>query len=309
MGIFKDTTLFNPSFSMSLTIFISLATILFSFAEAISVDLNDTSSVDLATSLVADGLLNYYAGQHKGGTIGMFLPPAYWWEAGAAWNGLLNRYIATGNSTYNELVKTSMLYQSGEDSDYMPSNYTTSEGNDDQAFWGLTVISAAEANFSNPAADEPQWLELAQAVFNQQVTRWDTDHCNGGLRWQITEFNSGYNYKNTVSNGAFFQLAARLARFTDNDTYAEWANVAYDWSQRIGFIQEDYTVFDGSSIKDNCSSIEITQWTYNIGLYMAGAAYMYNYTNSTVWKTRVEGFANKTAKTFFFQGYYVRTSM
>lgn len=71
---------------MSLTIFISLATILFSFAEAISVDLNDTSSVDLATSLVADGLLNYYAGQHKGGTIGMFLPPAYWWEAGAAWN-------------------------------------------------------------------------------------------------------------------------------------------------------------------------------------------------------------------------------
>ncbi|EPY49941.1 mannan endo-1,6-alpha-mannosidase [Schizosaccharomyces cryophilus OY26] len=262
-------------------------------------DPNDTSSVDEAAGVVADGLLNYYAGYKKGGTIGMFLPPAYWWEAGAAWNGLLNRYLSTGNSTYNDLVKTSMLYQVGENSDYMPSNFSTSEGNDDQAFWGLAAISAAEANFSNPNADEPQWLELAQSVFNQQVNRWDGSKCDGGIRWQITEFNSGFDYKNSVTNGAFFQLAARLARFTGNDTYTQWAEKVYNWSIKVGFVHEDYTVFDGTSTKDNCSSIETTEWTYNSGLYMAGAAFLYNHTGSSIWRTRTEGFVNKAIDSFF----------
>ncbi|ODQ76852.1 hypothetical protein LIPSTDRAFT_102095 [Lipomyces starkeyi NRRL Y-11557] len=34
--------------------------------------------------------------------------------------------------------------------------------------------------------------------------RWDTSTCNGGLRWQIFESNSGYDYKNTISNAGLF---------------------------------------------------------------------------------------------------------
>ncbi|WBW74929.1 mannan endo-1,6-alpha-mannosidase Dcw1 [Schizosaccharomyces osmophilus] len=283
-------------FSLSLFL-LSLTTIL--CIKGFEIDPHDVSSVDEATGLVADGMLDYYAGYEKGGTTGMFLPPAYWWEAGAAWNGLLNTYLATGNSTYNNLVKTSLSYQAGENSDYMPSNYSTSEGNDDQAFWGLAAISAAESNFSNPKANEPQWLELAQSVFNQQVTRWDDSHCNGGIRWQITQFNSGYDYKNSVTNGAFFQLAARLARFTGNDTYTQWAEKAYNWSANVGFIQDDFSVYDGTSIKDNCSALELTEWTYNSGLYMAGTAFLYNYTGSSIWRTRTEGFVNKSIDSFF----------
>jgi len=138
-------------------------------------------------------------------------------------------------------------------------------------------MSAAEKNFPNPPADQPQWLALSQAVFNSQAARWDMLKCGGGLRWQIFTFNDGYVYKNTVSNGCFFQLGARLARYTGNKTYAEWAEKAYDWTEAIGLLSKDYKLFDGSDSNLNCSELNHIQWSYNAGLFLAGAAYMYNY--------------------------------
>lgn len=138
-------------------------------------------------------------------------------------------------------------------------------------------MSAAEKNFPNPPPDQPQWLALAQGVFNSQALRWDNTSCGGGLRWQIYSFNAGYGYKNTISNGCFFQLAARLARYTGNNTYAQWAEKSYDWVSSIGLLSKDYKLFDGSDSTLNCSQLNHIQWTYNAGIFMAGAAYMYNY--------------------------------
>lgn len=74
----------------------------------------------------------------------------------------------------------------------MPANQSKSLGNDDQGFWGMTAMTAAEYNFPNPDSSLPQWLALAQAVFNTQAPRWDASTCAGGLRWQIFTFNTGY---------------------------------------------------------------------------------------------------------------------
>jgi mannan endo-1,6-alpha-mannosidase len=82
----------------------------------------------------------------------------------------------------------------------------------------MAAMSAAEFKFQNPPADQPQWLALAQAVFNSQALRWDTSTCGGGLRWQIYTFNNGYNYKNSISNGCFFNIATRLGAYTKNAT-------------------------------------------------------------------------------------------
>lgn len=108
---------------------------------------------------------------------------------------LIDYWYYTGDDEYNDLVSQGLLFQVGTNRDYMPNNQTLTEGNDDQGFWGLAVMSAAEYNFPNPPADQPQWLELAQAVFNTQAARWDTADCNGGLRWQIYQWNKGYDYK------------------------------------------------------------------------------------------------------------------
>ena len=139
-------------------------------------------------------------------------------------------------------------------------------------------MSAAELKFPDPTIPKsPSWLALAQAVFNLQTDRWDTSSCGGGLRWQIFTFNKGYDYKNSISNGGFFQLAARLARYTGNDTYAQWADKAYDWIQTTPLFTKDYQIYDGSQIEQNCTTASQLQWTYNVGTFLMGAANMYNY--------------------------------
>lgn len=142
------------------------------------------------------------------------------------------------------------------------------------------MIAAAEKNYPDPPEDQAQWLALAQGVFNSQAKRWDTSFCGGGLRWQIFTFNGGFDYKNSISNGCFFQLAARLARYTNNNTYTLWAERVYDWTADSGLINGDWGILDGMKI-DNCSHHDPIQWTYNAGTYIAGVAYLYNMVSKT----------------------------
>lgn len=117
------------------------------------------------------------------------------------WGTLLDYWHSTGDSKHNGVVKQALLHQVGDDRDYMPANWSASMGNDDQAFWGLSAMLAAEYAFEDPPAEDPQWLALVQAIFNEQssLDRRVTDgNCNGGLRWQVFPSNQGYNYINST---------------------------------------------------------------------------------------------------------------
>jgi mannan endo-1,6-alpha-mannosidase len=105
--------------------------------------------------------------------------------------------------------------------------------------------------------------------------------------------------RNTISNGAFFQLSARLLRYTGNTTYLEWAERVYNWTEAIGLIDNMYNVFDGSDDTINCTEIDHHQWTYNVGVMLYGSAVLQNYTNgSDLWAYRTTGFLDATS-TFF----------
>ncbi|EEB09631.1 mannan endo-1,6-alpha-mannosidase [Schizosaccharomyces japonicus yFS275] len=265
---------------------------------AFSLDVTDENSILDGLNIVKSGLMNYYDSSTT-----VFLT-VYWWMTGAGMNALLNNYYLTGNSTYNDLVTKVLLSNTGDENDFAPSSQTLDLGNDDQAFWALTAMSAAELNFTESSSQSSSWLEMAQAVFNEQVARWDTTLCDGGLRWQIYPFNNGYTYKNSITNGLLFQLAARIARFTANDTCAEFAEKVWDWTTTVGFLNEStFTVYDGATTADNCSTLTETQWTYNVGVFLGGAAYLYNYTNgSTVWQQRLDGLITKASNHFFSGG-------
>lgn len=212
---------------------------------------------------------------------------------------LIDYWYLTGDTTYNDNIIQGIVHQAGEARDLMPANQTSTEGNDDQGFWAMAAMSAAENVFPNPPSDKPQWLALAQAVFNLYVSRWDEAHCDGGLRWQIFSLNNGYDYKNSISNGCFFNIAARLARYTGNDTYAEWAGRVYDWQHDIGFIRSDFTVQDGADIGDGCQNRDEIKWSYNSGILIHGAAALYNATGEDKWKDRLDGLLDSAEKTFF----------
>jgi mannan endo-1,6-alpha-mannosidase len=190
---------------------------------------------------------------------------------------MINYWYYTGDTTYNAVTSQALLHQAGGDGDFMPLNQTKTLGNDDQGFWGMAAMTAAETKFQDPPAPSPGWLALAQGVFNTQVVRFDTSTCNGGFRWQIFSFNQGFTYKNSISNGCFFNLAARLALYTENATYAEWAVKTFDWVSAVGLMSPDYQVFDGTQNTDNCTAKDRTRWTYNAGIYLLGSAVMYNY--------------------------------
>ena len=136
-------------------------------------------------------------------------------------------------------------------------------------------MTAAEQQLPNPP-NSISWLDLAKNVFNDQAARWDTSTCGGGLRWQIFTFNSGYNYKNSISTGSFFQLGARLARYTGNQTYAEWVDKSWEWETSVGLITSDYKVYDGTLTSTNCSDIDKLEWTYTAATFLYGSAVMYN---------------------------------
>lgn len=151
-------------------------------------------------------------------------------------------------------------------------------------------MTAAELGFQNPPDGDPGWLALAQGVFNSQAARWDAGDCGGGLRWQIFTFNTGYNYKNTAANGGLFNLAARLGAYTGNQTYFDWADKLWDWMYDTVHLidNQNYNVYDGTSIENNCTTLDHTMWTYTGGMMINSAAVMYNATGSDVWANRTQ---------------------
>ncbi|OTB01151.1 glycoside hydrolase family 76 protein [Hypoxylon sp. CI-4A] len=273
-------------------------------AQSLKIDSND--DIKSAAKTLAQNVLTYYHGNESGEVPGILPgpPPAgdyYWWEGGALWGTLIDYWHLTGDTTYNDLVTQAMLFQVGPNNDYMPPNYTASLGNDDQGFWGMSAMLAAENNFPDPPSDQPQWLSLAQAVFNTQADpgRHD-DTCGGGLRWQIPFSNNGYDYKNSIANGCFFNLGARLARYLDNQTYADWAEKTWDWVNTVGLMDSEYRIYDGAHVETNCTDINKAQFSYNNAVYILGAAYMYNYTNGdSKWETRLNGLVDATIRDFF----------
>jgi mannan endo-1,6-alpha-mannosidase len=97
------------------------------------------------------------------------------------------------------------------------------------------------------------------------------------LRWQVYQYLTGYDYKNSIANGCFFNLGARLARYTNNDTYAQQAEKTWDWITSVGLMDANYNIYDGAHIETNCTDINKIQFSYNMGVWLLGAANMYNY--------------------------------
>lgn len=250
---------------------------------AIDLDLNDTQSINDAAKTIAESVVSRYSSNGTN-TTGLFGEPYYFWESGLAWDTLIHYWHQTGDDSYNDIIGEALRSQLGDSRDFAPADQSETLGNDDQTTWALAAMTAAEYGFPSDALEglDTTWEEISTNVFDAQAARWDEGSCNGGLRWQIFAFNAGYDYKNSRSNSNFYQLAARLARFTGNDTYSDWAERVFMWSFEVGLIADINSttpgaVYDGSSTSDNCSDINNIQWTADIASYLAGEVYIWNH--------------------------------
>ncbi|KAI5359676.1 putative glycoside hydrolase, family 76, six-hairpin glycosidase superfamily [Septoria linicola] len=266
---------------------------------AIELDVNSDESVLAASRTVVNHIFTIYKGNETGETPGLLPNPYYWWESGLMFDSLLNYWSASGDTDLTDVITQGLLFQVGPDNNYMPPNQSKSLGNDDQSFWANAAMTAAEVGFPEPP--DMSWVELAENVFNSQVLRWDESSCGGGLKWQIFTFNNGYNYKNSVSTLSFATLAARLARYTGNSTYTDWAQRSTEWLGNVGLLRLPSTrnttasiaagesansrnrvqIFDGTDDITNCTETNHLEWSQNAGLFLSTSAYASNATMGT----------------------------
>lgn len=166
-------------------------------------------------------------------------------------------------------------------------------------------MSAAENGFPGDVAGTP-YITAAENIFSQQVALWSSSSfaCGGGLRELIQDNNQSlYSLKDTLSTGLFFQLAARLAIQTHNNTYTNWAQSAWNWATSIGLVNTNiWTVYNTLNAADNCSlsTLDQTQWSAASATFLYGSSLMFNLTISQFWVNAVQGFL-KTVNTTFFQ--------
>ncbi|KAK1704594.1 glycoside hydrolase [Colletotrichum lupini] len=250
-------------------------------------DISSADRIKESSRSLAKDLMTFYQGDKPGQTPGI-LPWSsedvnkYWWY----------------------LISKALQFQVGPENDYMPPNQTASLGNEDQCFWGTAALMAAEYGF--PEVDgKARWIDLAKNVWTTQASpdRYD-ETCNGGLRWQIPLSNNGYEWKHTASNACFFNLGARLARFTGNTTYSDYSDKRWDWLTGVGFVDtSNWKVYDGALAENNCTQIGKAQWSYTPAMLIQGAAFMYNNTNgSEIWRDRAAGLSDTLLKDFFPDG-------
>ncbi|KAJ5779891.1 Six-hairpin glycosidase [Penicillium paradoxum] len=276
---------------------ISAIAILAASVAAIDLDVNDEQSLKNAATIAAFNTMSNYTSNVTGNIPGKLNES--WGEGGVLFQTMIQYWYLTGDASNNDAVSQGMYWQRGND-DYFPANYSQYSSNDDHMAWGLAAMTAAELGYPQDSS-MPSWLTLAEAVFQLQSLRWDTESCNGGLRWQIWPYQDGYNKKGALSNGGLFQLSARLARYTNNQTYSDWAEKIWEWSTRVPLVNTtEWTIGDTVEVASDCKSHGDLSWTHNYGAYISGAAYMYNVTNGqSKWKSGVDGLLNTTFHKFF----------
>jgi mannan endo-1,6-alpha-mannosidase len=177
-----------------------LATAVLSFHSlaslAILLDATSQSSVLAAAYAAAYGVQSLYNGNNTAGVLGKFpYPPYYWWESGAVWGGMIEYWHYTGDSSWVNVTWDALVSQLGPNSDFVVPVERFNEGNDDQAFWVFTALSAAEHGFPDPPPPFPSWIVTVQNAWELYVQRWNTTFCNGGLKWQFYPGNAGFHYK------------------------------------------------------------------------------------------------------------------
>ncbi|PWY68483.1 hypothetical protein BO70DRAFT_366148 [Aspergillus heteromorphus CBS 117.55] len=273
-------------------------------ASALQLDVNSTQSLkDAATTTAVNLFCN--------STISGAVNPVYGDDDQAfnasvleAWlySILIPFWNATGNDTYNDMIRTRLYSKIDTELSTSWVDDGNGDSNINHAAWALAAVTAAEFGF--PGNTSTQWEVLAGNAAGTMQSLWAfAQTCSGGLIFS----QQNTSFKDAFSNGEYFQLSSRLAYLThgnDQGTYSTSAATVWDWSVTNQLVNEtDWTmnfVTMNSTNGQNCTAGPNQMlWTYQYGLYMSGAAYMYEVTGIKEWKTRAEGLLNKSIELFF----------
>ncbi|KAJ3290450.1 hydrolase 76 protein [Rhizoclosmatium sp. JEL0117] len=215
-----------------------------------TVNFSDLNSIMNALTAAMGPLAMYFdANSNQGAWIEKYIfsdgkshDGVQWHESGMYWDLFYQYMQLSPNDTYVDWVDGYMQTSIGLNADYLDGNsvatISTGRWNDDIAWWGLAIMTAAEATNGlgkvNPkvlvenGAGNPLYLSVANNTYYEMFYSWD-DTCGGGIFWSINHsFNPDHPnqqyYKSAITNAQHMELGARLYRMTKDPSYI----VAFD---------------------------------------------------------------------------------
>lgn len=217
---------------------------------------------------------------------GLYASPSGWWNAANSITVLANYSSVTGDTTYESAIANTFKTANN-------ANRTTNFINsydDDEGWWALAWIDAYDLTGTQA------YLTMAETIFANIATEWDTTTCGGGVWWEkpaagVTE------YKNAIANELFLTVAAKLANRTTGTAsagYLAWAQEEWTWFKASGMINPKNMINDGltSTNTNGCTNNGETTWTYNQGVVLGGLAELYKANQDPTLLPQAEAIAN-----------------
>ncbi len=195
-----------------------------------------------------------------------------WWNAANSITVLGEYSKLSGSTEYLPVI--SNTFTRNESGGFLTNYY------DDEGWWALAWIEAYDVT------GNASYLNMAEEIFSDMTTGWDTSTCGGGIWWNKT-----HTYKNAIANELFLDVAANLAeRVSDPSAKTadlNWAQEEWQWFSQSGMINAQNLINDGLSISStnpsSCQNNGQTVWSYNQGVILGGLAALAQLTgNSTL---------------------------
>jgi predicted alpha-1,6-mannanase (GH76 family) len=217
---------------------------------------------------------------------GLYQTPTGWWNAANAITVLVDYSRATNTTQY--LTAVSNTFNNANTANGS-TNFITS-ANDDEAWWALAWVDAYDLTKT------ASYLTMAQTIFADMTTQWDTTTCGGGVWWSKDLTTSAY--KNAITNELFLKLAAALANRVTDPTqkaqYLAWAQKEWQWFSASGMINSQNMINDGLNAANPaaCTNNGQTTWTYNQGVILGGLVELYNADKDTTLLPKAQAIAS-----------------
>ncbi len=180
------------------------------------------------------------------------------WNAYNTFEVLVDYSIATGDSTYLDVIKNFAKNKSAFDN-------AINAGYDDAQWTGIAFIKVYHLT------KEITYLNKAIYIWNYLVKNsWDNSSCAGGFWWNIEK-----TYKNAITNELFITFSTMLYFETQENKYNQWAIKTWNWFKITEMLSKENgktvikdLVNDG--VGTDCKSNKGAIWTYNQALLIGG---------------------------------------
>ncbi len=201
-------------------------------------------------------------------STGLYAAPSGWWNSANAITVLVNYSRVTGSKEY--IATIANTFANANAASHTANFINTYD--DDEGWWALGWIDAYDLT-GNRA-----YLAMAESIFADIASEWDTTTCGGGVWWSKS---GGGSYKNAIANELFLAVAASLANRVDDAArkahYLEWAKREWRWFKSSGMMNAESLINDGltSTNPKACTNNGKTAWSYNQGVILGGLVELY----------------------------------